>query len=651
MNLTTICAWAGILLSVLPSLGVARQSATVEDFLDMDLEDLLNVEISVASKKAEPLAKAPSIVSVVPRDEFILFGDRNLHQLLQRQPSVYTRNSFVYSDNLAGFRGDMVTHAEMHTLVLLNGRPIRESAQGHNVNMYTTFPLTALEGVELIRGPGSVLYGSNAFTGVVNLTPRPVPAERAFSVSTMAGSYGDIETTVSAGGRSGDLGFTADVRAATRDGFTYRLTDQAGVYGEDNQYHRSIAGVLHLDYGRFTLDLFGSDLDAFALGVQPFWSNPHHGIRNRKLFANAGYRIDLHEKAAVELNATYNLQENSLASPAPMRIGTNTSDLLGEVTLFASPIQDVNMVVGYLREYRTNYSPDDDEFQSIPPYNYSPQSAYAQADYKMNDMVKLIAGTQWNESSQGFSDFTTRYGVVLTPLDRWGLKLLRGEAFRAPVTLETDLYDPPILVGNPNLRPETITTYDAQLFYHDQKLFAAVTYFNSTIEDLIIYDASVTPMSYTNGGRHRFNGVEFETKYFLKPNFYLLGSFMHQTNKADAGLNPTVAPNNMAKLGLAYTWDRGSAALSYVFFGDPPDIPSPMEVNPEPEPLHLLSLNVRLDASKWMGLPKERAIVTLRAENLLDQKIYVPTFAYTGAPNSFPYGPGLAVYAGLTLNF
>lgn len=630
-------------------LAPAGADTGAEDFMAMDLEQLMQVDISVASKKAETLSEAPGIVSVVGEDEFTIFGDRNLHQLLQRQPSIYTRHSFAYSDNLAGFRGDMATHAETHTLVLFNGRPIRESAQGHNVNMYTTFPLTALESVELVRGPGSVLYGSNAFTGIVNLKSRPIPEEPQYAVSTIAGSYGDIETTVSAGGRSGDLGFTADVRLARQDGFTYGLADQAGIYGQDSAYDRSVAGALHLNYGGFTFDLFGSDLEAFALGVFPFWSNPNHYIDNEKLFMNAGYRAPLRDRVTLELNATYNLQENKLSSPDPAMIGTNTSDFLGEATLFVDPVRDVNVVLGYLREHRTNYDAAGDEFQSIPPYAHSPQSAYAQADYRVNDTVKLIAGTQWNESSQGFSDFTTRYGVILTPVEKWGVKLLRGEAFRAPVALESDLFDPRGLVGNDNLRPETITTYDAQLFYSDKQVYAAVTYFHSEIDGLIIYDTSVTPISYMNGGQHAFDGMEFETKVFFHSNCYLLGSFMHQDNEADTGLNPTVAPNNMAKLGLAYAWDGGSAALSYVFFGDPPDVPSAVMVNPEPKPLHLLSLNVRLDASNWMGLEKERAILTLRAENLLNREIYVPE--YTGAPNSFPYGPGLSFYAGLRYNF
>jgi outer membrane receptor protein involved in Fe transport len=638
-----------------PVLLAGQQDANEpEDLFDMSIEELLNIEVSVASKKPEPTTEAPGVVVVVTRNEIELYGDRNLHQLMQRQPSVYTRSSFVYSDNLAAFRGDMSTHAEMHTLILLNGRPIRESAQGHNVNMYTTFPLTSLESVELIRGPGSVLYGTNAFTGVINLKSRAVPENREFSVSSLAGSHEYYDATVSYGERFGDLGIVADIRTAGQHGFSYSLFDQAGIYGEDNEYNRSVSGTAHLEYGNFTFDFFGSDLNAFSLGVFPFWSNTNNKICNKKLFANLGYRYPIQDRTTLEFNVTYNLQENQLSSPRPMMIGTNTSDLLGEVTVYTNPTDKLNVVGGFLQEYRSNYKADKNDFQSIPSYDYDPMSAYVQGDYKLGDCVKAIAGTQWNESPLGDSDFVNRYGVIITPEERWGLKLLRGEAFRGPVALESDLYDPappPGLVGNKNLKPETITTYDAQLFYHDSKTYAAITYFDSTINDLIIYDTSVLPFTYMNGGEQKFNGVEFETKHSVTPQWHVLASYMYQNNKADVGLNPSVVPDNMAKFGTAYTWNWGTASIFYSYFGTPPTIASPIVVNPEPEAANLLSANVRIDISEWLGPKKGQSTLTLRAENILNEKIHVPTMAYTGSPNSFPYGPGATFYAGLAIHF
>jgi outer membrane receptor for ferrienterochelin and colicins len=101
-----------------------------EDFFEMSIEKLLDIEVTVASKKSEPTVETPGVVVVVPRNEIELYGDRNLHQLLQRQPSVYTRGSYLYPHNLASFRGNMATHLDLHTLLLINGRPIRDSSFG-----------------------------------------------------------------------------------------------------------------------------------------------------------------------------------------------------------------------------------------------------------------------------------------------------------------------------------------------------------------------------------------------------------------------------------------------------------------------------------------------------------------------------------------
>ncbi len=622
-----------------------------DDILDMSIEELMNVEVTSASKKSESLYEAPGVMTVVPREEIEAYGDRDLHQLLQRQPSLYTRDVFPYTDNVAGFRGDMGTVTDIHTLILFNGRPIRESGQGLNVNMYKTLPLSILESVEMIRGPGSVLYGSNAFTGVVNLRTR-VPDNNELSVSTMAGSYGYYKSDVTAEGKAGEFGYVSAFEVVGQQGYPYEMTDALGVHDRDNKQYKSYSGVTHLDYGNFTFDGFWSDYDAFAMGVVPFWSNPHQSFRNKKLFLNAGYRIPMHERATLELNATYNMQENGLTSYKPEIIGNNTSDILGEATLFANPIDNMNIVLGWLMEQRSNYHPDSNKYQSIPSYRHEPMSAYAQADYKIGTIVKLIAGTQWNKSSYRFKDTISRFGVIVTPADKWGIKLLRGEAFRAPATVETDLYDPGILRGNPDLEPETVTTYDAQLFYHDDKTFAAVTYFQSKIDKLIIYDATAVPdMSYINGGTQRFHGIEFEGKHYFTPNWHILGSFMHQENEADVGLNPSVVPENMLKAGMAYSWETGTASIFYTHFGEPPHISSPVVVNKEPEAINLVSANLDLDVSKYLGLKKGQSTLTLRMENMLDEEVYVPTLAYTGSPNSFPYGPGRTWYVGFKLRF
>jgi outer membrane receptor for ferrienterochelin and colicins len=646
---------AGILLC-LAAIATGAQSPASDneaekDLKDMDIEELLNVPVSVASKKSEAVTEAPAIVTAVSRDDFTIYGDRDLLQLMQRQPSVYTRGSYMYPNNVASVRGDMPTHLDLHNLILFNGRPIRESGFGGiDFPVYTTFPLSGLDSVEFVRGPGSVLYGTNAFTGVVNLKSRAIPDKPEVSVSGEAGSYGEYDTTVSAGGREGNLGGVADFRIGGQDGYHYGLVDGKGAYGSHADDDHSYSGATHIEYGGFTLDTFAVDMETFHLGSLPWWSLPYHEFGVKKLFTNAGYRIPFDEKTTLELNLTYNLHENRFEN-VTQKVGLNTSDVLGEITLLSNPLDNLNVAVGYLQEYISNYSPDSDYYQSIPTYRYRPQGFYAEGDYKLIESVKVIAGAQWDESAQGYEDTVSRCGVILTPFEKWGLKLLRGEAFRAPFAIETDVYDIPILVGNKNLKPETDTTYDAQLFYDDQKTYAAITYFNTTIDDLIIRDASVTPTSFKNGGQQRFQGIELEAKHFLTPHWHVLGSTMYQNNVETDDLNPSTAPEYMVKLGTGYVWDWGTASIFCSHFGKPPRLDSEVVVNPEPRALTLVSATVRLDMAHWFSVPKGRATLMLRVENLLDQDIWVPEFNRGGNPNSLPDGSGRTFYGGLAYKF
>ena len=241
--------------------------------------------------------------------------------------------------------------------------------------------------------------------------------------------------------------------------------------------------------------------------------------------------------------------------------------------------------------------------------------------------------------------------MIFTPFKKWGLKLLRGEAFRAPFAMETDLDASPVVVGNADLQPETITTYDAQLFYNDRKTYAAITYFDNTIDNLVIRDVSVNPVSFKNGGRQRFQGIELEAKHSLTPRWHILGSAMYQNNKQTDDLNPSTAPDYMIKLGTGYAWNWGTATIFCSHFSKPPRLDSEVVVNPEPEALSLISANVRLDLAHWFGGRKGRATFILKVENLLDEDVWVPEFNRGGNPNSLLDGSGRTFYAGLTYNF
>jgi len=133
------------------------------------------VEIEVVSKQKESIYEAAGVVSVVNNDEIHRYGANNLHDLLSRVTSIYALGSYMYFDNTVSMRGDLFTHINNHTLLLINGRPFRESMFGGlNDTIYQDFPIHAIERIEIIRGPGSVLYGTNAYSGVINIVTKKI---------------------------------------------------------------------------------------------------------------------------------------------------------------------------------------------------------------------------------------------------------------------------------------------------------------------------------------------------------------------------------------------------------------------------------------------------------------------------------------------
>ncbi len=134
-------------------------------------EELTNPHVTVASKKKEKASKSPAIVTVITSEEITKSGYDNLYQILSTVPGVEFIESFFGSSQIL-FRGVSQEHFNNKSLLLVNGRPIHEHTYG--TYYLEKIPLSAIEKIEIIRGPGSALYGANAYTGLISITTKKV---------------------------------------------------------------------------------------------------------------------------------------------------------------------------------------------------------------------------------------------------------------------------------------------------------------------------------------------------------------------------------------------------------------------------------------------------------------------------------------------
>ncbi|MEZ5197709.1 MAG: TonB-dependent receptor plug domain-containing protein [Bacteroidales bacterium] len=155
-----------------------------------EIETLWDIEVTTASKQEEKMSDAPGIITVVTKDEIASFGGNSLWDVLNRVTSMYMIHAGTYMWNIGSVRGQNVSVFDNHVLILLNGRPLRDGISGGlNSVFYNSFPLEGIDHLEIIRGPGSVLYGTNAYSGVINIITKKAKEKTSLDASVTYGSF------------------------------------------------------------------------------------------------------------------------------------------------------------------------------------------------------------------------------------------------------------------------------------------------------------------------------------------------------------------------------------------------------------------------------------------------------------------------------
>lgn len=161
----------------------------VPDLTELALEDLLQVEISTASKFTQNLRNAPSAAQVITAEDIQRHGWRTLAEALNSLHGFYGVNDRAYA--FVGTRGFLVP-GDYNTrfLLLLNGQRLNDNIY-EQANFGQEFPLdlALVERIEYVPGPGSAIYGSNAFFGVINVIARQAAGHTGWHAG--AGFSGD----------------------------------------------------------------------------------------------------------------------------------------------------------------------------------------------------------------------------------------------------------------------------------------------------------------------------------------------------------------------------------------------------------------------------------------------------------------------------
>ncbi len=624
---------------------------TARKLAELSLDDLLNIQVITASKKAESSSDAPGIVSTITSEEIKAFGANSLLDILERATSIQPVGSSLFPYNVSVMRGDLRNQYDSHVLILINGRPVREGVTGGlNAPLYAAFPIEMIERIEIIRGPGSVLYGSNAFVGIINIITKSEERNSTLKVKATAGSFGSLLGTATGVFTKEDFTAKVSARVENINGWDYRaMTVRPGAPNLpiDKKYGRNDVGIsADLSYKGFTFSGFYANETQDILGILPYAT--YAGVdKYDRLFLNLGYSYDFKETWNASLNLSHSgttlaLDDEATAVPVDKH---SAVDYLGELTVGGQVADNLNAIFGGVLDSRNkNTVGPTDAIKN--PYHQLQVSTYAQADYRPVDALKLIAGAQLNKPEGQSWDAVPRVGAIYDITNEMGVKALYGEAFRSPWPLEQLLVNPAV-VGNPNLSPEKIATTDIQFFYAAKKLEASLTFYNSMYTNSITRQPlpnNPAVITYVNQGSLHTNGLELEGKATLSSKVFLIGSATYQHN-VDEKAVPIYVPEVMGKIGVAVNVQEGlTVGVFNTIFGKP-KANNGAQLNPPAELVDLLSLNVNYKLP--ITLPLELSVY---AQNLLNSD-YNYTEYNRGWVNTLPLQPGTGVYGSIKVEF
>ncbi|MBN2694081.1 TonB-dependent receptor [bacterium] len=494
-----------------------------------------DTQVVTASKKAQYLSDAPAIISVINRNNIKRTGATTLVELLKSIPGVEVTLGMTgeYRVSIRGVR------KEGNILLLLNGNRLNDF---YDARAIFDIPADFIDRVEVIRGPGSALFGTNAVAGVINI----FTVKNISSAKVMGGlnkSFGTFENyaykgeklkfNVSAGYYQTD-GSSATVEQDKGGEWSLVGTPSTALEKNYDVNRWSKTGYLNIggEYGDLSLSTFAIYQQRGTWIGNSFVVAPDSEYETVKILPDLTYKksiskkIDFQGKIFADLSIYNNLiqdkpdgyvsaissqtfdngaltKENYFSSSygADFQFSFNIADnfdIISGVSLEYMKINDYNLSRNYRLSTDEYYGENFGIFDENITINQEGKTryilaGYLQADYRLEDFG-FIAGFRFDHYSDFGNTFNPRLGVIYKPLTTLSFKLLYGQAFRAPTFKE--LYDNtnPLsdgILGRDNLEPETLKSIELGLEWSFGKhIFRANGFYNMTENLLSSFDES-----------------------------------------------------------------------------------------------------------------------------------------------------------------
>jgi len=550
-----------------------KAEESFDEILSLSLEELLQIKITGSTLTQENRQTVPAAVTVYSYEELKGMGLDYLDELANLVPgfqSYRTAGSAVESP--ISSRGRRISVVAAEILVMVDGQRIDGPRSSGMAIVLPKFSLKNIQRVEFIRGPGATIYGSNAMMGVINIITRSNVNELTVSY----GSFNRQQMALHSSQQAGDFRYDLFAQVDTDNGEDYQLPDTFSANQIATNDPRTLGDFslkfawkdtqLSLRHNQFSVQDF-YELDSISNGF-----NQRHGRLDSLsikqnfnwLSFDSSLQIDYKES-----NVNLSTQFTAPGFLAPISTPTSNdalfadgdfkdytesrlhwhnslSDQSGGNWQFGLEVRHINAPRA---DTRNNFDIGDlangifpiryyGDFLSTTPVQSQSRrdifGLYAQYQRQLFDPTQLTLGVRYDDFSNIGSQLSPRIAIVHELNKQHSIKLMYGEAFRAPSESELNLQNNPVLLGNPNLNPESVKSWDLIWVGQWSNNAISLGYFENHFTDAIIQTpTSIGIPRYENVDQGPTKGFELEFSKQITKKWLVSANYTNIFDKPD----------------------------------------------------------------------------------------------------------------------
>ena len=541
---------------------LAEARTLPEDLLNLSLEELTQIKISGPSRTLQTLSDVPASVTVFQRRELRSMGIDFLYELLSFVPGLQTSRDNNYgAAYFYSARGSSTAQETTSILLLIDGVPRQEVRSTSAIS--GLLPLDRIERIEIIRGPGSALYGSGAFLGIINIIS--VKGNNLIKIQPGEPDRQQLEGQLNVGSGNWELdAFLYDYRD---QGEAFQLNDRLGdELKPTTDPQQASNAVINLRYRDTQLTW-----EHFRYSSQQFYSigaisNPVNESENSYDHISLRQNLDF-GALQTTLQVSYTASETTFVSQ-----GTE----YGELAAISNPSSNAPLVADVLYEShdlllqwlndwhintdntlqfglekkheeittaRLNSNYDTVMLANMEfPVDYSASrdirtnvletggrniyGVYAQLQHRFGNSTSFTLGSRYDDYTDFDGQFSLRLAMIKELQNEHYLKLFYGEAFRAPGFNQLNIKESVTVARNPDLEAETIRSTELVWLKQTTDYTVSTSVFYNILENQITTRATTDgKSSAVNEDAEYSSGIELEGSVQLSPQWLIRAGY------------------------------------------------------------------------------------------------------------------------------